>query len=84
VDVRLAGRDVSFVFVPDPGRDAGPPAEEDQSARITLRLPESLKARAEAVAAGEGASLNSWLVKAVARALDQRPSGHRLRGFARS
>ena len=72
VDVRLDGRDLAFVV------DAGPPAtpaatappteeaEEDASvARITLRLPESLKARAEEAAAASGTSLNTWLVQAV-------------------
>jgi hypothetical protein len=33
-------------------------------ARITLRLPESLKARAEEIAAKRGQSLNTWLVNA--------------------
>ncbi len=32
---------------------------------ITLRLPESLKARAEEAAAASGTSLNTWLVQAV-------------------
>ena len=33
-------------------------------ARITLRLPESLKARAEEMASSRGQSLNTWLVNA--------------------
>jgi hypothetical protein len=44
-----------------------------ESARITLRMPESLKRQVESAAAGEGVSLNSWLVAAAARALG-RPS----------
>lgn len=42
--------------------------EDDDSgslARITLRLPESLKTRAESAAAEAGQSLNTWLVGAV-------------------
>ncbi len=37
---------------------------DDVVARITLRLPESLKTRAEELAAGRGQSLNTWLVNA--------------------
>ncbi|MGV3564966.1 MAG: toxin-antitoxin system HicB family antitoxin, partial [Nocardioides sp.] len=40
--------------------------EDDATvARITLRLPESLKQRAEDAAAGARTSLNTWLVQAV-------------------
>ena len=60
-------------------------AAEDTSARITLRLPETLKASVEAAAAREGVSVNSWLVQALARAVDRRPSrSSRLTGYARS
>ena len=68
VDVRLDGRDLDFVVdaaPPAPPTPPAPPApprpeevEEDANvARITLRLPESLKTRAEdaAAAAGSGA-----------------------------
>ncbi|MDX6317693.1 MAG: hypothetical protein QOD35_1093, partial [Nocardioidaceae bacterium] len=37
-------------------------------ARITLRLPESLKARAEELAGKRGQSLNTWLVNAARNA----------------
>jgi hypothetical protein len=43
--------------------------EADASARISLRLPESLKADVEAAAAREGISVNSWLVRAASTAL---------------
>src|SRR5580765_4361530 len=68
VEVRLDGRDPSLVLVEDeeePQMGASPTAG---SARITLRLPESMKAEAEAAAAREGVSVNTWLVRAVARA----------------
>lgn len=39
-------------------------SDDDVVARITLRLPESLKAKAEELAAGRGQSLNTWLVNA--------------------
>ena len=87
VEVRLAGQDPTLVFVAE--QEAAPPAaEDDQSARITLRLPESLKARVDAAAAREGVSVNTWLVRALSRAVSSpRPSirvGNRLTGFGRS
>lgn len=46
---------------------------DDATARTTLRLPDSLKVRAEAAAAAEGLSLNAWLVRAVTTSLDPAP-----------
>ena len=45
--------------------------------RINLRMPERLKARVEAAAAGEGLSVNAWLVRAAAAAADRGGAGHR-------
>jgi HicB-like protein involved in pilus formation len=87
VEVRLAGREVSLVFAEQAAAEA-PPADEEHAARITLRLPESLKTRAEGAAATEGVSLNTWLVRATSRELDRgqrRPGpGQRLTGYATS
>ena len=80
IEVRLAGRDVELTYVAD--APAPPAAEEDSSARITLRLPERLKADAEAAAARDGVSTNAWLVRAVTSAVGQRRVGNRLRGYA--
>lgn len=80
IDVRLAGRDVELTYVAD--APAPPAAEEDSSARVTLRLPERLKADAEAAAARDGVSTNAWLVRAVTTAVGQRRVGNRLRGYA--
>ena len=85
IEVRLAGRDVELTYVAD--APAPPAAEEDSSARITLRLPERLKADAEAAAARDGVSTNAWLVRAVSRGLSQGPSrrsGRRITGFAQT
>jgi hypothetical protein len=50
-----------------------PPAaradDGDTSARISLRLSETLKADIEQAAAREGTSVNSWLVRAASTAL---------------
>ncbi|GII64759.1 hypothetical protein Skr01_48440 [Sphaerisporangium krabiense] len=61
----------------DTGQAAGPPApppppeaDEGGTSRISLRIPEHLKPRIEEAAAREGLSVNAWLVRAVAAALD--------------
>ncbi|MEP6817460.1 MAG: toxin-antitoxin system HicB family antitoxin [Marmoricola sp.] len=75
VDVRLSGRELDFVVdapaVTAPAPSVAPVApsgadpEDDGVVRITLRLPESVKARAEELAASSGHSLNTWLVNTV-------------------
>jgi hypothetical protein len=88
VEVRVAGRDLELVLVRDDGT-VTEPADEAFSARITLRLPESLKQRVESAAAREGASVNTWLVQALQRAVEsRRPSSsgsrNRLTGYGRN
>ena len=87
VDVRLDGRDLAFVVdsptagppvPPVPPAPPLPPEPEDDAeagstARITLRLPESVKAKAEDAAADAGQSLNTWLVSVIRTAT--RPGG---------
>jgi hypothetical protein len=89
VEVRLRGREPGFaVYVPTsqvPGvaeqevQDAGPAIGEDgPAARINVRLPEQLKTAIEDAAAKEGRSVNAWIARAAAAALqrpdqDQRP-----------
>jgi hypothetical protein len=87
VEVRLAGQEPEFVFVDSGGSDAAGAVGEELSARISLRLPESLKTAVEKAAANEGVSTNAWLVRAIARATESRPvhvSGKRLSGYAQS
>ena len=73
VDVRLTGRELEFVVEhpapaaaasPSPTQSPGTDEDEDDgaTARITLRLPESVKTRAEELAAKTGSSLNTWIV----------------------
>jgi HicB family len=86
VEVRLAGGDPSLVFVEESEQD-WQGDEGEFTARITLRLPGSLKANVEVAASREGLSVNSWLVAAIKRSLDRRPGpriGSRLSGYARS
>ena len=109
VELRLRGRSPEFVVTAPPGEpsadepdDAGerppvvvhPEGDEGAMSRINLRMPDHLKARVEQAAAGEGQSVNAWLVRAAAAALDRggpsrrperRPStgGQRYTGWAR-
>ncbi len=89
VDVRLRGREPSFVVVPPPADQAPPPSdppvapaetEEGAVARINLRVPESLKPRVEEAAARDGLSVNAWLVRLIATALDHDERPRRPRG----
>ncbi len=50
---------------PTPPLPPGEEAEEGGMSRITLRLPESVKGKAEDAAAAAGQSLNTWLVSVV-------------------
>ena len=60
---------------PAPPPSAAAETDEGGTARITLRLPEQLKARIEDAAGREGFSVNTWLVRAVSQGLDAAPSG---------
>lgn len=86
VDLRLRGLDPDFVVTVPPADAAEPaepaapveplraqpPAEGDEggTARVNLRLPAHLKARAEEAASREGLSVNAWLVRAVSAAVE--------------
>jgi hypothetical protein len=102
IDVRLSAGEPDFVVTAVPhghgaqpagsGQDAG--ADEAGTARVTLRLSETLKTRVETQAAADGLSVNSWLAHAAIRALEQPGSargqrsrsdlGQRITGYARS
>jgi HicB family len=88
VEVRIAGHDPELVLVREDG-SVPEPVDEAFSARITLRLPESLKQRIESAAARESASVNTWLVQALQRTVEsaRRPTSagrKRLTGYGRS
>ncbi|TPG13891.1 toxin-antitoxin system HicB family antitoxin [Pedococcus bigeumensis] len=79
VDLRLRGREVEFVVSQsnaEPDADERPAATVDlddaSTSRTTLRLPDALKARVDEAAAADGLSVNTWLVRAVASALQPR------------
>jgi hypothetical protein len=75
VDVRLNGRELEFAVhappapptppLPPPPPTAEEAEEEGGVARVTLRIPESVKAKADDLASRSGHSLNTWLVNLV-------------------
>jgi predicted HicB family RNase H-like nuclease len=88
VEVRIAGGDPELVYVRDEESASAEPADEAFTARITLRLPESLKNKLEALAGSSGVSLNTWIVQTLARGAEPRTSSggsrRRLTGYGRS
>ena len=90
VELRLRGGEPEFVLTMPPAETAGErtdsreltgtfataaAAGEGATARINLRLPDHLKSQVEQSADREGLSTNTWLVRAVAAAVDRRQSG---------
>jgi hypothetical protein len=84
VEVRLRGSDPDFVvtlpaYETDDAAGSGSaassavvPAGDDEggTSRLNLRLPEGLKARIEEAARREGLSLNAWMVRTAAVAVE--------------
>lgn len=92
VDLRLRGREPSFVVTPPPtdrfieGPEASaanvplrvpPDGEDGAMVRINLRLAEDLKGRVEDAARQAGLSVNAWLVRSAAAALETDDRGRR-------
>jgi HicB-like protein involved in pilus formation len=91
VEIRLAGQDPQLLYVEEQQADPVGTGEDGMAARITLRLPESLKAAVETAAENEGVSVNTWLVRALQRAVAggggsgrAQRSDKRITGFAQS
>jgi hypothetical protein len=89
VEVRMSGQDPDFVVsVPnqnseptmllpqqdDPDSDE-PELDEEPLARISLRLPNSVKTKVDEMADRDGISTNAWLIRAVVDALGERRRG---------
>lgn len=86
VDLRLRGREVEFVVTApaaeqegDDGSAASVDLDDVSTSRTTLRLPDALKARVDEAALADGMSVNTWLVRAIAAAVQpkQRRSAQR-------
>lgn len=74
VSARLAPEGVEFDVtvkqsdatpVPESAAETDPGLDEGDISRVSLRLPEGLKARAEKRAEASGQSLNAWLVQVI-------------------
>lgn len=66
IEVRAAQRVAAPVDVPD----------DDATARVSLRLPEAVKAQVDAAARRDGVSVNSWLGRAAQLALSSGATPH--------
>jgi hypothetical protein len=89
VEVRMSGQNPEFVVSVPAGSaeptmlmppDEQPPTEEPELdeeplARISLRLPHSVKTRVDEMADKDGISTNAWLIRAVMDALAERRRG---------
>jgi HicB family len=90
LDVRLSGQDPELIYVEEEGEEPqAQSAEDGLAARISLRLPDSLKVALEKAAEAEGVSLNTWLVRALQRSVSSGGgrairSGRRITGYAQS
>ena len=70
-DLRVEVRLGSVAEPAPPPVDEAEPAEN--AARISLRLPDSLKGQIEGAARGDGVSVNTWLLRAANAALSPTP-----------
>ncbi|MEV5977937.1 hypothetical protein [Streptomyces sp. NPDC052114] len=80
VDVVLRGSDPGFSVTPPAGEATAPPAPAPSAgdgamARVTLRIPESVKLQVDEVAGLEGLSANAWLARVVTAAVAGTGSG---------
>ena len=90
VTIRMDGREpVWHVASPETHETAQaqtePDTDDEGTARITVRLPEAVKRRAESAAQSAGQSLNTWIIHALRRATtDKNPtrSSRRISGWA--
>ena len=88
IEVRLSGSEPQLVLVEDEQEAGTGPGDEAFTARITLRLPDSLKERIEKAAARDGVSANTWIVNTLTRAGSEprraTHTGRRMTGFGKS
>ena len=78
VDLVLADGDPSL-RIAEASVSAEPASTEDLDARITLRVPPSLKSLIEQAADTAGASVNSWVLDALSRRARKTDTGHGFR-----
>jgi hypothetical protein len=93
LDLQLAGRDAVLVYTDtgSPPSAASTPDDDTATARLTLRMSDSMKSAVERAAEAAGQSTNAWLVAAARQCLDTRPArrrsggiGNRLSGYSQT
>ena len=88
VEVRVSAGEPELVYVAEPGAPTPAPTLEDLTARITLRLPETLKSIVDAAAQESGVSANTWLLQQITRSADPKRRAHqggrRMTGYGQS
>lgn len=77
VGVMLSGDDIELRVDDAPTPSATPDADEELDARITLRLPPTLKQTVERLATVDGESVNSWVVETLSKRTNKPGSGGR-------
>jgi hypothetical protein len=77
VDVVLADGEPVLRVADDGGGTPTASGDQDLSARITVRIPESIKALVEDAADGSGASVNQFVVDALSRKVSQKQGRRR-------
>jgi hypothetical protein len=91
VTIRMDGREPVWHVVSPESHEtshdpADPSGDEEGTARVTVRLPEAVKRRAENLAQASGQSLNTWIIHVLRRATttDKTPtkSSRRITGWA--
>ena len=86
IDVRMSGGEPELVYVEEQGAPIAT-GDDSLSARVTLRLPEALKAIIDAAAQDAGVSANTWLLQQISRSANpsrRGPGGRRMTGYGRS
>ncbi|MFI5056185.1 MAG: hypothetical protein ACHQAW_07230 [Actinomycetota bacterium] len=91
-EVRVSGKDASLIYVDAPDAPVAATSSDDDgtTARVTLRMPDALKATLEEAAETIGVSVNALLVQSAQSAVGKmteerrRPGGNRISGYARS
>lgn len=84
ISVQLDDHEAHFAVTNLAAPQQGVPVDEGEAnARISLRLPDALKNRIDEAAAGEGISVNAWLIRAANTALVSGTATHTVRNTHR-
>ncbi len=81
VTIRMVGREPVWHVVSSENHETADiptdNSDDEGTARVTVRLPEAVKRRAEAAAQSAGQSLNTWIIHALRRATSTEHAANR-------